>query len=87
MATFTVEIPDQLLSEIEQIGQPIQAVIVQAVEAYVLKNHRSSVMQTQTWQLCGTLQVAKPDAQAIVGQDDQGNLITNYAEQVDTFLY
>ena len=44
-------------------------------------------MQTQTWQLCGTLQVAKPDAEAIVGQDDQGNLITNYAEQVDTFLY
>ncbi len=86
MATFTVEIPDQLLSEIEQIGQPVQDVIVQAVEAYVLKNHRSSV-QTQTWQLCGTLQVATPDAEAVVGQDDQGNLITNYAEQIDTFLY
>ena len=87
MATFTVEIPDQLLSAIEQIGQPIQAVIVQAVEAYVLKNHQSSVMQTQTWQLCGTLQVAKPDAQAIIGQDAQGNFITNYAEQVNRSLY
>ncbi|MGH2593389.1 MAG: hypothetical protein ACRDGG_07745 [Anaerolineae bacterium] len=45
------------------------------------------ITRTQTWQLCGALEIAKPDPEYIVGQDEQGHVITNYAEHVDDILY
>ncbi|HKZ84754.1 MAG TPA: hypothetical protein VJ793_13950 [Anaerolineae bacterium] len=45
------------------------------------------ITQTQTWQLCGTFEIAQPDSEFIVGRDIQGQIITNYAEHVDDVLY
>jgi len=45
------------------------------------------ITQTQTWQLCGTLEITKPDPEYVVGRNEQGQVITNYAEHVDDVLY
>lgn len=43
--------------------------------------------ETRTWELCGTLEVAEPKPEYVVGRDEQGRPITNYAEHVDDVLY
>ncbi len=45
------------------------------------------ITQTHTWQLCGTLEVAEPEPEYVVGYDEQGQVVTNYAEHVDDVLY
>ncbi|MCX6031671.1 MAG: type II toxin-antitoxin system Phd/YefM family antitoxin [Chloroflexi bacterium] len=45
------------------------------------------ITQTRTWALRGTLEVAEPEPEYIVGRDEQGRPITNYAEHVDDVLY
>lgn len=87
MATLTVEIPDSLLSKLQQTGQPLQDIILQAVEAYVSTQQPVDLTQTHTWELCGALQVSSPSAEYIIGQDTQGELVTNYAENIDEILY
>jgi hypothetical protein len=87
MATLTLEIPDPLLSKLQQTGQPLQDIILQAVEAYVSAQQPVDLTQTQTWKLCGTLQVSSPSAEYIVGQNEQGKPLTNYAEHIDEVLY
>lgn len=86
MATLTVEIPDQLLSQLQQTGQPLQDIILRAVEAYVVANRSVPITQTQTWKLCGTLQVNSPEAKYVIDQN-QDQLTTNYAEHIDDILY
>ena len=39
------------------------------------------------WQLRGALRVAQPEAKYIVGNDAEGDVITNYSEHVDEVLY
>jgi hypothetical protein len=46
---------------------------------------KSDITKTSTWQLL--LEIAEPDPEYVVGRDEQGNLITNYAEHVDEVLY
>ncbi|RUR85721.1 hypothetical protein ACF3DV_24795 [Chlorogloeopsis fritschii PCC 9212] len=87
MATLTVEIPDSLLSKLQETGQPLQNIILQAVEAYISAQQPYDITQTHTWKLCGTLQVSLPAAEYIVGQDEQGKPLTNYAEHIDDVLY
>jgi hypothetical protein len=87
MATLTVEIPDPLLSKLQETGQPLQNIIVQAVEAYISAQQPPDLTQTQTWKLCGRLQVSLPTTEYIVGQDEQGKPLTNYAEHIDEVLY
>lgn len=48
---------------------------------------RATITQTRTWELRGTLEVAEPEPEYIVGRDEQGRPITNYAEHVDELLY
>jgi hypothetical protein len=87
MATLTLEISDLLLSKLQQTGQPLQDIILQAVEAYVSAQPPVDLTQTQTWKLCGQLQVSSPAVEFIVGQDEQGQPLTNYAEHIDEVLY
>lgn len=87
MTTLTVEIPDSLMSRLELAGQPVQDVVLRALEQYVEAESGFSITQTQTWQLCGALEVSEPEAQYLVGQDEQGRAVTNYAEYVDDVLY
>lgn len=41
----------------------------------------------RTWELCGSLMVAEPEADYVVSSDESGRPITNYAEHVDDVLY
>ena len=61
MTQLIVEVPDALASQLEQMGQPMQEIVVQALRQYVEVERSQFVMtQTQTWQLAGTLEVANP---------------------------
>jgi predicted DNA-binding antitoxin AbrB/MazE fold protein len=65
----------------------------QTVQLYVvsdklkLSENEFDITKTTTWQLCGMLEIAEPDPEYVVGRDEQGNPITNYAEHVDDVLY
>lgn len=87
MTTLTVEIPDSLMSRLELAGQPVQDIVLKALEQYVEAESSFSITRTQTWQLCGALEVSAPEVEYVVGQDEQGRAITNYAEHVDDVLY
>lgn len=86
MAKLTLDIPDALLSRLQESGQPVQATVLRAIEQYI---HQQAVpiTQTDTWKLMGTLEIGDPDPAFVVGQDENGQPITNYAEQVDGVLY
>jgi hypothetical protein len=87
MTSITIEIPESLMSRIQASGQPPQMVVLQAIEQY-LEDRPSSMPQhsSKTWELCGSLEISQPEAQYIVGQNEQGQAVTNYAEHVDEVL-
>jgi hypothetical protein len=88
MAQLIVEVPDELASQLEQLGQPMQELVVRALQQYVRVEHDQFVMtQTRTWQLAGTLEVANPEQSDRVEQSAEGVAHTNYAEHVDDVLY
>lgn len=89
MTKVTVEIPDALVSKLNQAGHPVEDILIKALEQYfqTLEGVRSDITQTRTWQLCGSLEVPIPELKCVVGSDEQGKAITNYAEQIDDLLY
>ena len=46
-----------------------------------------NLIKTETWDLVGTLTVSEPDSKYVIGVDEAGEPITNYAEHVDDILY
>jgi hypothetical protein len=44
------------------------------------------ITQTRTWELCGSLEIEKPDLRYVVARDLQGRIITDYAEHTDEVL-
>jgi len=86
MAKLTLEIPDALLSQLQESGQPVPDMILWVIEQY-FRNQTVPITQTPTWTLMGTLKIADPDPAFVVAQDEQGRPITNYAEQIDDVLY
>jgi hypothetical protein len=44
---------------------------------------RFDITQTRTWQLCGAFTVAEPDPEYVVGSDETGVSVTNFAEHVE----
>ncbi|MFB2937581.1 hypothetical protein ACE1B6_20220 [Aerosakkonemataceae cyanobacterium BLCC-F154] len=88
MTKVTIEIPEQLISQLEGTGYPLQDIVLKALERYVESEDSTfNITKTRTWELCGTFQVVEPEAEYIVGQDEQGKIITNYGENVDDILY
>lgn len=87
MAKLTVEIPDSLLSQLSETGQPLEEVVLKALQQYIQVTPVVPITQTQTWQLCGALEISAPEAQYVLGQDESGRSITNYAEHIDDVLY
>jgi hypothetical protein len=85
MTSITIEIPESLMSRIQASGQPAQEVVLQAIEQY-LETGSMSQRLSQTWELCGSLEISHPGAQYIVGQNEQRQAVTNYAEHVDEVL-
>jgi hypothetical protein len=86
MAKITLEISDELMSRLEQRSSSLQEIVTKALETY-LETESLEITQTLTWQLCGSLEISELDPQYILGKDNQGRVITNYAENTDQVLY
>lgn len=86
MTQITIEIPDELMSRLEQQNSPVQEIVIKALENYI-ETESISITKTRTWKLCGSLEVNEPDPKYIIGKDNQDRVITNYAENIDNVLY
>ena len=84
MTKLMLEIPDELMTQLEHSEYSVQDIVVKALERYI---QAEAIAKTSTWQLCGTLEVSNPAPEYIVGRDEKGEIITNYAEKVDDVLY
>jgi len=51
-----------------------------------LEKEYPDITKTNTWKLCGSLEVEKTDPRHIMGRDNNGHIITNYAEHIDEIL-
>jgi hypothetical protein len=85
MTQIMIEIPDELISQLQQQNSSVQEIVIKALENYV-KSQSSDITKTRTWELCGSFEIAEPN-KYIIGQDAQGKVVTNYAENVDDTLY
>jgi len=45
------------------------------------------LFQSPLWELCGTLEVSAPTEEDIVERKETGEIVTNYAENVDKIIY
>jgi metal-responsive CopG/Arc/MetJ family transcriptional regulator len=72
-----------LLQEAQQRAQDVSSVVQTALEQYV---QEFDLTRTRTWELCGSLAVAEPEPEYVVGSDETGAPITNYAEHIDDVL-
>ncbi|WP_204105949.1 MULTISPECIES: hypothetical protein [Spirulina sp. CCY15215] len=86
MTQFAIDIPDELIAQLENQGDKIETIILAALEDYLTKD-KFDITQTTTWEICGKYTVENPELEYIVGTDEQGNLTTNYSENVDKILY
>ena len=78
----------RLTSEASRRSATLDQIVRQVLERYAeAEGTAFDITQTRTWQLCGTLEVAEPDPEYVVRRDEQGNVVTNYAEHVDELLY
>ena len=79
---------EQIAQAEDEMSQQTAVAQSEAREARtVYESATFDITQTQTWHLCGTLEVSKPDPEYVVGRNEQGQVITNYAEHVDNILY
>jgi hypothetical protein len=84
MNEVTLEIPEQLMTQLRQQKDSVQTVLLKALEEYLAKQ-QSDVTKTKTWELCGSLEIPLPESQFINHQSLE--LSTNYAEHIDEILY
>jgi len=55
-------------------------------DKFVSEKAYPDITQTRTWELCGSLKIEKPDPRYIVGYDEQGRIITDYAMEAGVDL-
>lgn len=70
--------------EANRRSQKVSDVVRIALEDYA---RQYDLAQTRTWKLCGVYSVTEPEAAYIVGSDEMGAPITNFAEHVDDVIY
>ncbi len=88
MTRLSIEIPDELMSQLENSGYPVQEIVLKALERYIQAEDTAiDITKTKTWELCGAFEVAEPASKYVTGEDEQNQVITNYAENVDDVLY
>jgi len=75
----TIEIPDKMILQLNQTGSSVQELLTQLIQKHI--HSKKTLAQTQTWQLCGSLQVKKD---LNIHNVDS---ITNYAENINDALY
>ena len=76
---ITIEIPDEMILQLNQTGSSVQELLTQLIQKHI--HSKKTLAQTQTWQLCGSLQVKKD---LNIHNVDS---ITNYAENINDALY
>ena len=85
MNKITVEIPEKLMDRLQNQSESLQSILIKALEDY-LARETSDITKTETWQLCGTLEIPNPDPEFIASQTET-ECYTNYSEQSDRSLY
>ncbi len=80
MNVLTINIPDDIMQKLEKQDQPLQTLLLQAINEYLEKR---SPAKTKTWELCGAFEVANPDPSELISEIG----LTNYAENLDRDLY
>ncbi len=78
----TIEVSDEIALRANRTGFSVQEFIIQAIQRYI--HQEVSLVHTETWQLCGALQV-KNNLDIRIHSDLDA--VTNYAESIDDVLY
>lgn len=78
----TIEISDEVALQANRTGFSVQEFVMQAIQKYI--HPEVPLVHTQTWQLCGGLQVKNNLDVPIHSELD---VVTNYAESIDDVLY
>ncbi|TYQ26408.1 hypothetical protein [Pseudanabaena sp. UWO310] len=78
----TIEVSDEIALQANRTGFSVQEFVMQAIQKYI--HQEVPLVHTQTWQLCGGLQVKKNLDVPIHSDLD---VVTNYAENIDDVLY
>ena len=78
----TIEVSDEVALQANRTGFSVQEFIMQAIQKYI--HQEVSLVHTQTWQLCGGLQV-KNNLDVPIHSDL--DVVTNYAKIIDDVLY
>lgn len=78
----TIEVSDEVALQANRTGFSVQEFVMQAIQKYI--HQEISLVHTQTWQLCGGLQVKNNLDVPIHSNLD---VVTNYAESIDDVLY
>ncbi|PZV15297.1 MAG: hypothetical protein DCF20_10975 [Pseudanabaena sp.] len=78
----TIEVSDEVALQANRTGFSVQEFVMQAIQKYI--HQEVSLVHTQTWQLCGGLQV-KNNLDTPIHTDL--DVVTNYAESIDDVLY
>ena len=86
MTQILLEIPDELISRLQEQKSSVQEIVIKALENYI-QTKLPDITKTRTWELCGSLEIAQPEPKYIIGQDNHGQVVTNYAENIDETLY
>jgi hypothetical protein len=86
MTPILIEIPDELISLLQEQKFSVQEIVTKAWENYV-QTELLDITKTRTWELCGSLEIAQSEPKYIIGQDNQSQVVTNYAENIDKILY
>lgn len=73
MTKINVEIPNEILQKINQQGESLEQVLVEAINNYL---EQKEFLQSKTWELCGSLKVSNDETSQ-----------TNYAENIDQDIY
>lgn len=73
-----------LQQEAERRSQDVSTIVQSLLEQYA---EGFDLTDTRTWELCGSLTIAEPESEYLVGVDSAGSPVTNYAEHVDDVLY
>jgi hypothetical protein len=65
MNTLTINIPDEMMQKLEAQNQPLQTLILQALNDYLQKYPKveaktDDLTKTKTWELCGKFEIHKP---------------------------
>lgn len=65
MNQITLEIPENLMNQLRNKTDSIQNILLTALEEYLTKEE-SNIITTQTWKLCGSLEINEPESQFII---------------------